>query len=122
LATASAVSAQSPHQSGAVVAVPPFLERRSRPRHGTIKLIEDVVYRAMREEAQRAAQAQAPPVEPPPTLAFYSVAGRPQRTDLVMLGAFLEWVTKRSLRPAACKFFCLITGKLISLTPYSSTS
>lgn len=112
--------------------VMPFGERRGRPRHGTIQLIEDVVYRALREQAKsRPCSAPAiAPLEAPPTLSFYSefcddVAGTqvffsaeaesgPIESVHSDLG---EPVRMRSLRPLAGKFFQLLIGKypLLSL-------
>jgi hypothetical protein len=116
--TAAGMTAQSQPQTTAAMGAPLFLERRSRPRHGTIKLIEDVVYRAMREEARRAAPVPHPCIEPPPTLAFYSERARRQWTVPGLLGAILGWIGKARLRPTACKFFCLITGKQLRLSAY----
>lgn len=110
----------------------PFGERRSRPRHGTIQLIEDVVYRALREQASARAilAVDAVPLEAPPTLSFYSDLFEEAAATQVFFSALDESdpigslhsdsgepVCARSLRPVAGKFFQLLFGKyqLLSL-------
>jgi hypothetical protein len=109
------VNAQSQESRGSVADAPLFLERRSRPRHGTIKLIEDVVYRAMREEARTQALGSVPQFEPPPTLVLYSQRPSPIFAKIMLLRAMLKAPVMRAFPVAACKFFCLVRGKQLAI-------
>jgi len=109
------VNAQSQESRGSVADAPLFLERRSRPRHGTIKLIEDVVYRAMREEARTQALGSIPQLEPPPTLVLYSQRPSSILAKIMLLRAVLKGPIIRSFPITACKFFCLARGKQLAI-------
>lgn len=120
----AAVHAQSqPSLSSTVF---PFGERRSRPRHGTLQSIEDVVYRALREQARARRAAALPPrariPEPPPTLVLHS---EPESSAPATQVLHSDAVPSRERTPAieralfaytafrlgVCKLSSLLTGK-----------